>query len=75
MAKKKKNPKSCPAGKKLVKIKRGSVSFCASTRKKKKSSNKGNIAALKKGCRTMKAKGFTGKRKNLKAACAALGIR
>lgn len=47
-----------------------------STAKKSKakrgSKRKGNIAGLKKACRTMKKKGFTGKRKNLKAACAAI---
>lgn len=37
MAKRKKNPKSCPRGKKLVKIKgRAARSFCASTSKKSK---------------------------------------
>ena len=69
--------RSCPAGKKRVTIK-GKASFCASKRKKRGGSRKGrkgNVAALKKGCRTMKSKGFTGKRRALKAACAALGVR
>jgi len=58
MAKKRKNPKSCPSGKKLVKFKAKGVSFCASKKKKGKGGKrKGrSAAALKKGlskvCRT-----------------------
>ncbi len=45
----KKNPKSCPRGKKLVKIKgRGARSFCASTSKKKgkRSGKRSGIAKM-----------------------------
>lgn len=58
-------------GKKYVHIK-GQASFCASKRRKRKSKNKGNMAGLRKACAKVKRMGFTGKRKNLKAACAAI---
>lgn len=50
----KKNPKSCPRGKKLVKIKgRAARSFCASTSKKKGSrrGKKSGIATMSKAAR------------------------
>ena len=71
MARRRRSPKSCPSGKKLVVIGR-KARFCASKRRKKKSSHKGNMAGLRKACAKVKRLGFTGKRKNLKAACAAI---
>lgn len=68
---KRKMRKSCPSGKHLVKPVPG-VAFCASNRRKRKTKNKGNMAGLRKACAKLKRIGFTGKRKNLKAACAAI---
>jgi len=68
--------KTCGSGKKLVKIK-GRGSFCART-SKRKSGGLGGVsaarraagkAAHKRACATMRAKGWTGKRAKLRAAC------
>ena len=80
--KKAKTEKACKAaGGKPVKYKgkKDIVCFPKSSKRKKsgkkgarKGKRKGNMAGLKKACQTMKKKGFTGKRKNLKAACDAI---
>ena len=75
MAKRKKNSKSCPAGKKLVKIK-GRGSFCARTGKKKGGSRKktgvakmstaARKAMMKKACGKMSG----AKKAKMKGLCA-----
>lgn len=73
---KRKNPKSCPPGKKLVKFKRKNVSFCASKSKKKggkrkvtgaaKMSTAARKAMVRKACANTTA----AKRAKMKGLCA-----